>query len=240
MKLSEKERQAHREAFRSMGPAAKLDHIFTYFRLPILLSLVAVVILISVVHRQLTKKEPLLYCAWINTAVGTQLEEQLNAGCLDALGKDPKTAEIAFYRDLYLSESPTSENHEFAYASRMKLMAATDAEQLDLVLMNREAYDILSASGYLLELSGIFGGNTTIHPFLTANTVVLEDNSIEHHLNEAEQYLAVTEEAVNAIDASRLPMFAQAGFDDTVYLGIIGNTPRLSDCVKYVEYLASE
>lgn len=234
MKISPQERAAQREAFRQMSPAAKLEHIYTYYKWYIILAVIAAVILGSAVHRAVTRKDVVLYTAYVNVAVGEDLEASLNEGYLADAGLDPRKNEVYFYRDLYLSNNPSMENHEFAYASNMKLMATINAGDLDLVLMNREAYDILSASGYLMALDGLLPAE-----YLTSNTVVLEDNAIDVSLGNADEYIAVTEEAVNAIEVSLLPLFAQAGFDDAVYLAIIGNTPRLPDCMDYVDYLIS-
>ena len=98
--------------------------------------------------------------------------------------------------------------------------------------MNQEAYDLCSASGYLLDLSGIVGS-----VYLTANQVVLEDNSIEYSLNEASEYNAVTQSVYNALELTQLPAFQNAGFSGSVYIGIVANTPRLAECQRYFEYL---
>lgn len=237
MKLPEKERTAHREAFRQMSLTGKLEYIYTYFKWPIILAVVAVVILCSAVYRFAAKKEAVLYAAYVNVSVGTDLESQLHDGYLEEEGLDPQKHEIYFYRDLYLSEDPAAEDHEFAYASKMKLLATITDQKLDLVLMNREAYDILSRSGYLMALDGLCP--ETLGPHLSTNAVVLEDNAIDYNLGNAEDYWEVTEDVVNAIDVTTLPLFRQASFPDTVYLGIIGNTTRLDACVHYFEYLAS-
>lgn len=234
MKISPQERTARREALRQMSPAAKLEHIYTYYKWPIILTVIAAIILCSAIYRMATKKDVVLYAAYVNVTVGADLEAELNEGYLSEADLDSRKNEIFFYRDLYVSDDPSMENHEFAYASNMKLLATINARELDLVLMNREAYNILSASGYLMALDGLLPAE-----YLTANTVVLEDNAIDVSLGNADEYIAVTEEAVNAIEVSQLPLFAQAGFDDTVYLAIIGNTPRLPDCLDYVDYLIS-
>lgn len=65
------------------------------------------------------------------------------------------------YSALYLSDDPEAENHEYAYASQLKLMGAINAGSLDVVLMNGEAYNILSQSGSLLELTDLLSRNNT-------------------------------------------------------------------------------
>ena len=241
MKLSREERAALKASFGKMRPAEKIDYLFTYYRLPIFLSLLALVLLCSTVYRLVTKKEVVLYSAHINIAVGDTLESHLNGDFISSLGKDPKRAEVRIYQGVYLSDSPTQEDHQYSYASRLKVMSAIEAKELDVVLMNREAYNILSHSGYLLELPGLLGEDPSlsplVEPYLTSNTVILEDNAIEYQLGEAARYEATTEEAVNGIDVSALPLFAEAGFPDRVYLGVIANTPRPPAALRYIQYL---
>ncbi|MCI7574727.1 MAG: hypothetical protein MSS94_08370, partial [Clostridiales bacterium] len=122
----------------------------------------------------------------------------------------------------------------YAYASRMKLLATVNSRQLDLVLMNREAYNLCSASGYLLDLSDILDSAC-----LTANQVILEDNAVEYNLNAAQEYTAVTETVYNALELTQLSAFQKAGFSDSVYIGIIANTPRLPESQDYLNYLIS-
>ena len=209
----------------------------------VLLGLIALIALGSVLHRQLTKKESVLCLALANVAVGEDLEDELTDGFLRFLGADAKKREVYLYRDLYLSDNADTLNHEYAYASKMKLMGAVSAGKLDLVLMNREAYDLLSRSGYLLELSpALFTENAALYaqvlPILSSNEVVLSDNNIEYQLGEAETLEVETETVRNALDVSSLPLFARAGFPDAVYLGVIANSERLANCIEFVSYVS--
>lgn len=243
MKLSEQEKAARRAAFRNMRAAEKLDHVWTYYKWPILLGLLALIVLGSALHRELGKKEPVLYLAFANVVAGEDLEEDLTDGFLRFLGADAKKREVYLYRDLYLSDDADTLNHEYAYASKMKLMGAVSAGKLDLVLMNREAYDLLSRGGYLLELSpDLFADDPALYgrllPLLAANDVVLSDNGIEYQLGEAETLEVETETVRNALDVSSLPLFARAGFPDAVYLGVIANSERLSDCIAYISFIS--
>lgn len=234
MKLSPEERRQRREVFTSLTPAKKLEHIWLYYKAPILLTILALGILLSGVYRAATKKEPVVYLAYLNVSVGEDLEARLTEDYILSEGGNPKRAEVRLYRNLYLSDNPTASDHEFAYASRMKLLATINSKQLDLVLMNREAYDLCSASGYLLDLSDILDSAC-----LTANQVILEDNAVEYNLNAAQEYTAVTETVYNALELTQLSAFQKAGFSDSVYIGIIANTPRLPESQDYLDYLIS-
>ena len=75
--------------------------------------------------------------------------------------------------------------------------------------------------------------------FKLQNTVILEDNAVEYALNEAHQYQAVTEEVTNGINVSIFPMLWEFGFSDSVYLGVVANSPRLPAAIQYIEYLAA-
>lgn len=235
MSRTEKERAA----FREMSLRDKVDHIYTYYKLPILLGLIVLAFVCSTVYRLLTEKETVLYTALLNVSVGEATEARLSDGFIAASGADPQKSEVYLYKGAYLSDDPSAENHKYGYASKLKLMAAIEAQQLDVVLMNREAYDIYAQNGYLLELPGLLSDSLyrLLEPNLITNTVILEDNAIEYTLGEANQYHAETEQAVNGIDVSSFPLFQEAGFSDAVYLGVVANSPRLPAVTQYIAYL---
>ena len=244
MILSEQEKAAHLAAFKNMSPSKKLEHVFTYYKLPIFLILLACVVLGSVIHRSLTHKQPLLHLALVNVSVSDDTKKLLTSDFLTYADADPKKNEVYLYQNLYLSENADTLNHEYAYASKMKVTGAISAKQMDLVLMNREGYDIFSNNGYLLDLSeslsrydGEF--STAMEQLLTENKVVISDNSLEVMLGVADEEQIITESVQNAINVSALPIFKTAAFDGDVYLGIIANSERTDTALQYIGYLFS-
>lgn len=225
---------ALKESFRKMDTAHKIEYIYTYYKWFILLGMVALVIVSNTIYREVTRKDVPLYLGFANVVAGPELEQSLSIPFLEQQELNPKKNEVLMYKGLYLSHDPAQEDHQYAYASNMKVMAAVNAKKLDVVLMNREAYDLLSGSGYLMELSGL---SQQIAPYLVENEVVLESNAIEVQLNEAQEYRIVTETAVNGMNVSSLPIFASAGIDDAVYAGIIRNTQHPERSLVYLEYL---
>lgn len=236
MKLTPQEKAARRAAFQAMSGAKKREHIWEYYKWPILLGLLALFVLGSILHNALTKKEPVLYLALANVAAGEELEAALTEGFLESAGYDARRQEVSLYPDLYLTDDADTLNHQYAYASRMKLMGALASQKLDVVLTNREGYDFLSQQGYLLALPGLLDAH--LAPLLTENEVVLSDNVIEVLLGEAEEEQRVTETAQNALDVSALPLFQGAGFDGALYLGVIANSPRLEEGLRFIRYLS--
>ncbi len=242
MKLSAEEKAARRAAFQAMSPAKKAEHIFTYYKWPILLGLLALLVLGSVLRRELTRKEPAVSLAFLNVSVGEDLERRLTADFLAEAGFDARKREVALLRDLYISENADTLNHEYAYASRMKLFGAVSARELDLVLMNREAFDILSRNGFLLDLSDLLTGDDPalpdLSPLLTENEVVLSDNGLEVLLGEAEEEERVTQRVPDAIAVGSLPLFRSAGMDGEIYLGVVANSTRLEEAAAYLRYIS--
>ncbi len=234
VKLSEEEKAAHKAAFQAMTPAEKADHIFTYHKWTILLVLLVLLIIGSIVHRQLTQKKPVLYLAVINVSLGEDVQKQLTQDFLTETGGDARRQEVYLYRDLYLSEDADALNHEYAYASKVKLTGAISAGKLDLVLMNREAYDIISRQGYLMELTSL---SDPLSPYITENEVILSDNSVDYLLGNAEEEKVVTEAVPNSLAVSSLPLFRDAGFDGDLYLGVVSGSPRQEEADAYLRYV---
>lgn len=237
MKRSPEEIAALRESFRKMDTLHKIEHIYTYHKWTILLVLIALYILGSTAHRQLTKKDVPLYLGLVNVSVGTDLQQTMTEDFLVYQNMDLKKNEVLVYTGLYLSDNPAEEDHQYAYASRMKVMAAVNAKKLDVVLMNGDGYRLLSQSGYLLPLEGL---PESLIPYLTENEIILESNAIDVQLNTASDYRVVTQTAANGLDVSGFPLFRDAGFDGAVYMGVIANTQHWDAAVTYLQYLLEQ
>lgn len=242
MRLTDAERAENREALARMNLPQRLDHIFEYYKFPLALALIAVVALGSFLYYRLTRREALLYVAYANISVGDTLDGELSEGFTRAIGADPGKSEVKRYRGLYLSRDASAQNHEYAYASRLKVMATMTDRRLDVLLMNREAYDIMSAGGYLLPLPDCLDAGLCerLSDHLVENTVILEDNDIERSLDESIPYRAVTEEVANGILISPFPLFERADFSGDVYLGVVGNSARLDTVSLYIDYLTGD
>ena len=244
MKLTEAERAENREALAGMTLPQRLEYIFEYYKFPLVLALIAVVALGSFLYYRITRREKLLYVAYANIAVGDTLDSALGEGFIRFIGADPGKNEVELYRNLYLSRDPSAQNHQYSYASRLKIMAAMTSGQLDVMLMNREAYDIMSSGGYLLPIDELIDKDSVLAGktagLLTENTVILEDNEIEHNLDESVPYQAVTKTVKNAVLISSFDLFERAGFSGDVYLGVIGNSARMDTVLQYIGYLTAE
>lgn len=234
MKRSPEEIAALRESFRKMDTPHKIEHIYTYHKWTILLILIAIYVVTSTAYREITRKDVPLYLGMVNVSVGDELMQTMTEDFLTQQGLNLKKNEVQVYTGLYLSDNASSENHQYAYASRLKIMAAINAKELDVVMMNREVYDLLSHAEYLLPLDNL---PDALKPYLTENEVVLESNAIEVQLNQADEYRYVTKTEANALNVSDFPIYRDAGFDGEVYFAVIANTLHYDTAAEYFQYL---
>ncbi len=241
MRGSPEERAAVKKSFQRMNFKEKAAYIATYYRLPLFTAFVVLAVLISSIYRQVTKKEVILYEAYINFVAGETLTGELTDDYLTYTERDPKKTDVLVYADLYIDEDPSIPDHQYAYASKMKILGAISSKKMDIALMNENGYEQMSASGFLMNIDAVLNLNPELReklePYITKGTVILEDNSVEYNLNEADSYEAVTEEVNNAINVSSFPVFTNAGIEDNLYIGVIVNTQHLDEVPVYLEYL---
>ena len=140
--------KAEWETLRSLHGRKRLEQIWTYYKLPIFLVLLAIYAVCYIGYRQATRKNEVLYLAMVNVSAGQQLTEQLTQGFLDQQGLTQKD-DVYLYNGLLLSEEA---DQQYVYASQMKIMGALAADQLDVVLMDAEARDAFLEEGYLADL----------------------------------------------------------------------------------------
>lgn len=234
-----------REKLKNLHGLQKIQYIWDYYKLPLVMLCIIVYIIGYSFYGHFTHKDVVLYSALVNISASESLTTQLNTGFLDYLEEDTTKKTMQLYTGLYLTDDESNPYHEYTYASRMKILAAIDGEQLDIVLMNKEAFDAFSQNGYLCDLEKLFLDTDAalyqkLKPYLVMNTVILEDNSIDLQLDSSISYQAVTEERPIGLDISQAALISKAKFDDTVYLGIIQNSTHKNTAINYIQYLFSE
>lgn len=234
-----------REKLKNLHGLQKIQYIWDYYKLPLVMLCIVVYIIGYSFYGHFTHKDVVLYSALVNISASESLTAQLNTGFLDYLEEDTTKKTMQLYTGLYLTDDESNPYHEYTYASRMKILAAIDGEQLDIVLMNKEAFDAFSQNGYLCDLEKLFLDTDAalyqkLKPYLVMNTVILEDNSIDLQLDSSISYQAVTEERPIGLDISQAALISKAKFDDTVYLGIIQNSTHKNTAINYIQYLFSE
>ena len=112
------------------------------------------------------------------------------------------------------------------------------------VFMNKEAFDAFSQKGYLYNLDELLAEEAPalfrqLAPYFVTNTEILEDNAEDLLFDGSAVYYAETAKYPMGLDLSESPFIKKGGFPETVYLGVIKNSPRLHMVFDYLEYLFS-
>ncbi len=220
----------------------KLQYLWDYYKLPFVIACIFLYILGYVLYGHFTQKKNILYAAFINVAPSGALTETLSDGFLISRDIDLKKNAFYLYTGLYLTSDESNPYHEYTYASRIKLVAAIDAETADIVLMDQEAFDALSQNGYLCNMEEFLSEADPelyrdCQNLLRANSVILEENAEESALDGSVSCTAETERYPMALDISQTPLLEDSGFTEPVFLGVIKNTPRKKDAAEYVRYV---
>lgn len=232
----------HNENLKTLKGRTKVQYIWDYYKLPLAILGILLYIVAYNLYNHFTHKESILYIALVNVNAGETLTGGLSRDFLDSMNLDPSKNKIELYTGLYLTDDELNENHQYTYASRMKILAMIDGKLIDVVLMNKEAFDAFSQNGYLYDLGELLahvdsGLYDTIQQDLAVNIVILEDNQEDLLFDSSVSYCAVTEEHDYGIDLSRTRLIRNAGFGEPVYFGIIANSPRTDNAMEYLKYL---
>ncbi len=220
----------------------RLQYIWDYFKLPLILLCIVLYVISYLIYRQVTYKEPVLYTALVNVNAGETLTEQLSDDFLRHMNVDTARNSFYLYTGLYLTDDEDSTYHEYTYGSRMKILASIESELLDVVLMDKEAFDAFAQNGYLCNIEEFLSSGAPdlygqAKSYIVENTYIKEDNASEVLLDDSVQYHAETEEYPMGLDLSQTDIIKQSGFTDTVYLGVIENSPRKDMALDYLRYL---
>jgi len=239
MKKMKQAEKSFKEKWKSLHGIAKLQYIWDYYKLPIFLICIAVYIPCYIFYRHVTAVYPQLYLGYVNVEVGETLNRRLTEEFITYLHPEKKRSIVKTMDKLALTENLQKVDGAYVYASQMKILSEIENQHLDIVLMNREAFDAFSQSGFLLDLKS-FSNNYQIQalePYFVDNIEVLSDNATEVMLDSSVEYHSETATYPMGIEITDLPIIQEAGFPDRVYLGIIANTPRPDTAAAYVSYL---
>lgn len=214
MKLSEKYTNQI-NTLKKLHGKDRLEHVWEYYKLPIAIILIIFYIISYMLYGQLTHKESVLYTAFVNVNAGEEVTTQLTSDFIDHLDLSPSKNRIYTYTGLYLTASESNPYFEYTYASRTKISGAISANQLDVVLMNKEAFDVFSEAGYLCDLKSLLSRQA---PDFYQKS---EDIFVDPY----------------GLDLSKTGFISEAGFDDIVYAGIIENSSRKETAIEYLRYI---
>ncbi len=222
---------------------AKIGYIWEYYKLPIVIIGIFLYIAGYMIYGNLTHKDTVLYTALVNVSAGDAFKKELSTDFLDYLGANAGKEEVTLYDGLYLTEDESDTDYGYVYASNTKITASIAGGLLDVVLMDKKAFDIFAKNGYLCNIEQLLIQEAPelyveLQPILVTNSAIIEDNAVDTLLDSSITYTAVTDEYPMAVDISQSELILREGFDGTLYLGIIPNAPNMDTAITYLRYLA--
>ncbi|MBQ5426713.1 MAG: hypothetical protein IIU31_06040 [Pseudobutyrivibrio sp.] len=198
-------------SFKNLSAKQKLQYVWDYYKIHIIVTVVLICAIFSIIKTIKASNSADLYVAYVNVAVDEDMTNAL---------EDQSGLIISSYRDLLITEDPSGENLQYAYASSMKLMSAISAEKLDIIIGDFFAMDNANSSDYLLDPE----------EFIKANNPSLLDEF---------EPLFLRDDAGKpyAIDISGFSPFSKAGYTEPIYLGIIASDTNIESKLSLLSTL---
>lgn len=187
--------------FKQLSAKQKLQYIWDYYKIHIIVTVVLICAIFSIIKTVKHAGSVDLYVAYVNVAVDDKVTDAL-------LGSSRLI--ISSYKDLLITEDPSSENLEYAYASSMKLTSALSADRLDVIIGDSYAMSYANGAEYLVNIEDFVEANNPQLLDKLKPLFLLDDNGKAY-----------------AIDISALGPFADAGYSEPIYLGIVASDNHL-------------
>ena len=105
---------------------SKIQYIWDYYKLPLIILGILLYLFGYCLYRYLSYKETILYTALVNVTVGENLTQALTNNFLLSQNLNPDKNKLELYTGLYLTENEQNIDHQYTYASRIKILAAID------------------------------------------------------------------------------------------------------------------
>lgn len=227
---------------RNLRGRKRIEYIWNYYKVPLGVLLVGTYIVVWIIYHNLTAKIPEFYLSFVNVSAGETLYQELTDDFLPELNTGNPRSIVYTYRDLLLTANVDSTNMSFVQACQMKILAGIEGETMDLVYMDKEAFDAFAQNGYLYNMEDFLKEYApaqldSLGEYMVSNIEILTDNHTEMYFNPDVQYESTYVEYPMALNLSFCPPVTEAGFGQDIYIGVIRNCPRLERAGLYINYL---
>lgn len=210
--------------FKSLTTKAKIGYIWDYYRFHILGTVLAVVILFSVIHHFVSYREPLLNVIMTNAAGGQYTSADGFDSFLDAYGYNKKEHPISLSASLTFEERDTATMDTYTNYEVLGTMMAAGGQ--DLFFGNNYVFLEYADQGAFLDLS------TVLSPELL--------EKYQDHLI----YPTIDGTAASypcAVELTGNQWLQDNGYyEGSCYFGIIRNTEHLDACVQFANFLLEQ
>jgi len=140
--------------FRNMTTKEKVEYIWDYYKVHIIVSILVIYLLVSFTSSIINRKDYVLNIALIGKYMDFDRQSEFSKKVTKELIGDPsgkKQASIDFYRFV---KGPNG-NFTLDPASTQKLMARMGAQDIDVIVLDKNNFDILARQGAFLRLDKV-------------------------------------------------------------------------------------
>lgn len=238
-----KENPTEREKLRELHGKKKMEYILEYYRAPIIIALVAILVISYTVYTKLHEKTDVTSLTCVSIYFPDEIMDQLTTPFLtDYLELNPKKYDIPVDANLTVMDDGSPENAEYSYTSQMKVVAYISAGQMDLVFMGQRGFDYFSASGFLMNMEEVIREYDpelydVIKDDLADNNYIVSDNTEELTKDPTLDYKAELEQAPFALDVSDLDLFRDFAGDQHLFLSLATNSGNIEASMQFLRYL---
>ncbi len=192
-------------AFKNMTINQKIEYIFDYYKFHIGAVLLVLAIIIYILHGIITHKDSAINITVSNLYLDSETETLITDSFLKSQNIDTNKNKAEIYSIAVTKED--NAGSEYTYASHMKLMTMINAEQIDVILMDKDSYDLFSSEGYLSDMKDCVSDDALFTDGKT-DCIILPDSKY----------------------------FNESGSDE-LYIGVAVNTPHKELSTEFIKYL---
>lgn len=219
------EHKSTREKMADMTTREKFSYIKEYYKFHIIGTLVLIAIVTSFVVEAKNKKEPVLNVTMMGSYIDNQKLQDFQDKATAALIKDnPENKKIVAMDFLISSANPAD---QYAYASSQKLMAALAAGDIDILVMDKESFEVNSKEEIFLRMDNL----------PQYSTLDLKDFE---PLKFSDKEKGI-EEGVYGISIKNSQLFKNLDYDTSdKVLGIVSNSKNVDKSFEFLRWFISQ
>jgi hypothetical protein len=218
------EHKSTREKMAGMSRKEKVHYIWYYYKIHIIGSILLIMAVTSFIVDAVNTKDVLLNVTLMGKYVDSEKLESLEKKTTEELVKDPKNKTEIRYDYLSKSDDPRD---QFTPVSLQKLTASVAAADIDILILDKNDFEIYAKQGMFLPL-------TSIPEFASIDLKDYETIKYSNKENDIK-------EDIYAINIAGLPILKDISFDtkDKV-LGVISNSKHLNKTVEFLNWFFSQ
>lgn len=239
-----------REALKNGTFKQKFSYFWYYYKWHVIVTVAIVAFLISFIHEVVTKKDDAFYGVFVNSYPMETSEEYMQ-GFADYLGVDAEKYNVWVDSSMYISNTSMDET---TITSTQKLMVYTAAGDIDVMLADAPTFEQYANNSTFMDLREALTPEQLekYEPYFyyIDQAAVDEKDAAQEELNDAyvPEYPdpSKPEEMQQPIpvalfvDSSESLFGAYQFKEKPVVMGIVVNTKRPGEAVKFIDYIFSE